>query len=320
MKFLLAVILIAALAGASDARTVTVAVPSQSMAQIALYGGQEKGYYREEGLDVELILMTAPVANLALIGGNVDFTTVPAAALNAALRGAPLRIIFNTFHKPMHWLYSRPQVREMKDLKGKRIGVDGLGGAMELLVQEILQRQGLKNEKDIHILGLGVQSNRYTALQTGAADAVILTFPFNFTAQQAGFRELVSFMKQDDMVQLAGAIVTREPLSDPSLVERFIRGTLKGLLYARANRAGAGSILARRIKINDELALRIYDLAHPGMSTDGTLQEELQQKELEQNLRRIGSKESPPVGKFFDFSLARKARAELDQMKWKPGP
>ena len=168
MKLILPVIVIAALVSASEAKTVRVAVPSQSMAQIALYAGQEKGYYQEEGLDVELILMPAPVANLALIGGNVDFTTVPAAALNAALRGATLRILFNTFHRPMHWLYARPQIGEVRELKGKRIGVDGLGGAMEILVQEILQRHGLKNEKDIVVLGLGVQSNRYAALQTGS--------------------------------------------------------------------------------------------------------------------------------------------------------
>ena len=320
MKLILPVIIIAALVSASEARIVRVAVPSQSMAQIALYAGQEKGYYREEGLDVELILMPAPVANLALIGGNVDFTTVPAAALNAALRGASLRILFSTFHRPMHWLYARPQVGEIKELKGKRIGVDGLGGAMEILVQEVLQRHGLKNEKDIVVLGLGVQSNRYAALQTGVADAVILTFPFNFTAQQAGFRELVAFMQQDDMVQLAGGVVAREPLGDPLLVEKFIRGTLKGLLYVRANRAGAASILAHRIKIKDDLALRIYDLAYPGMSMDGTLNEELQRKELTQNLKRLGLRQSSGVEKFFDFSLVQKTRAGLDAQKWKAGP
>ena len=319
MKFLATIILIVAFASASEAKIVSVAIPSQSMAQIALYAAQEKGYYREESLDVELILMTAPVANLALIGGNVDFSTVPAAALNAAIRGAPLRIVFSTFHRPMHWLYSGPQIREMKELKGKRIGVDGFGGAMEMLVQEILQRHGLRNDKDTVILALGVQSNRFTALQSGAVDAVILTFAFNFTAQEAGFRELISFMKQDDMVQLAGGIVVREPLSDPSLVEKFIRATLKGLLYARDNRAGTAAILARRIKIKDDLAIRIYDLARPGMSLDGTLGPELQKKELNQTLARTGLKETPPVEKFFDFSLVRKTRAELEATKWKPG-
>ena len=320
MKLILPVIVIAALVSASEAKTVRVAVPSQSMAQIALYAAQEKGYFQEEGLDVELILMPAPVANLALIGGNVDFTTVPAAALNAALRGATLRILFNTFHRPMHWLYARPQITELRELKGRRIGVDGLGGAMEILVQEILQKQGLKNEKDIVVLGLGVQSNRYAALQTGIADAVILTFPFNFTAQQTGFRELVAFMQQDELIQLAGAIVAREPLADPLVVEKFIRGTLKGLLYIRANRGGAATILARRIRIKDDLALRIYDLAYPAMSMDGTLKEELQKKELAQNLKRLGLKDSPPVEKFFDFSLVQKARAALDTQKWQAKP
>jgi NitT/TauT family transport system substrate-binding protein len=319
MKLIISLIAVFGVFAVSEARTVRVAVPSQSMAQIALYVAQDKGYYRDEGLDVELILMTAPVANLALIGGNVEFSTVPAAALNAAVRGAPLRILFSSFHRPMHWLYSRPQIREMKDLKGRKIGVDGFGGAMEMLVQEILQRHGLKNDKDIVILALGVQSNRFTALQSGIADAAILTFPFNFAAQEAGFRELVSFMKQDKLVQLAGGVVARDPPPDPSLVEKFIRATLKGLLYARDNRGGTAAILARRIKIKDDLALRIYDLARPGMSMDGALGSDLQKKELNQTLARTGLKETPPVERFFDFSLVRRIRAELEVAKWKAG-
>jgi ABC-type nitrate/sulfonate/bicarbonate transport system substrate-binding protein len=105
---LVGVLRITHIAEAADAK-VRVAIPSESMAQIAFYVGIEKGYYKQEGLDVELILMRAPVANLSLIGGDVNFSTVPAAALNAALRGAPLRVIYSTFYRPMHWLYAKPQ-------------------------------------------------------------------------------------------------------------------------------------------------------------------------------------------------------------------
>ena len=303
-------------AAAADVK-VRIAIPSESMAQIAFYAGLEKYFYRQEGLDVELILMRAPVANLSLIGGDVHFSTVPAAALNAALRGAPLKVIFSTFYRPMHWLYAKPQIRNIKDLKDKRIGVDGRGGAMEMLVREILEKNGV-NEKNAPLLALGVQSDRFFALQSGVVDATILTFPFNFTAQTAGFHQLASLLEQDDMVQLAGTLVLREPVADPSLVEKFLRGTLKGFLYARAHRASTAAILGRRIKIKEDLALRIYDLGRLGMSADGTVREDVQKKVLDQTVALVGLKQSAPIQKFFDFSLVKKVQAELDAAKWKP--
>jgi ABC-type nitrate/sulfonate/bicarbonate transport system substrate-binding protein len=297
---------------------VGVAIPSESMAQIAFYVGIEKGYYKQEGLDVELILMRAPVANLSLIGGNVQFSTVPAAALNAALRGAPLRVVYSTFYRPMHWLYAKSQIRNVKDLKNKRIGVDGRGGAMEMLVREILEKNGIGEEKNTSLLALGVQSNRFTALESGVVDATILTFPLNFTAESAGFRQLASFLEQEDMVQLAGTLVLRDPM-DASLAEKFLRGTMKGFISTRSRRAETAAILGRRLKIQNDLALRIYDLARPGMSPDGTLREDLQKKVLDQTADLVGLKQSPPVQKFFDFSVVKKVRADLEATKWKPG-
>ena len=81
---------------------------------------QEKGYFREEDLDVELILMTASVANMALLGGNVDFISSGSSAMGAIIRGAPLKFVFTCFNRPMHWLFSRPQIRDVKGLKGKK--------------------------------------------------------------------------------------------------------------------------------------------------------------------------------------------------------
>ena len=321
-RFIKVIILISMLwiaeVGEAAESKVRVAIPSESMAQIAFYAGVEKGYYKEEGLEVELILMGAPVANLSLIGGDVDFSTVPAAALTAAVRGAPLRVIYSTFYRPMHWLYAKPQIRSIQELRNKRIAVDGRGGAMEILAREILQKNGITGDKDALLLALGVQSNRLTALETGVVDATILTFPLNFTAETAGFHQLASFLDQDDMVQLAGTLVLREPISSPSVVERFLRGTYKGFLFTQANRNETAAILSRRIKIKNEVALRIYDLARPGMSSDGTVREDVQKKVLDQTVALVGLKQSPPVQKFFDFSMVKKVRADLESKKWKP--
>lgn len=115
----------------AEARQVTVSVPSLAMSQAAFYVANEKGFYNEEGLQVQLILMTARVANLALIGGDVDFSAGGMSGLTAAVRGTPMRILFTGFIRPMHWLYAAPAIRDLRSLKNKKIGIDGFGGAMD---------------------------------------------------------------------------------------------------------------------------------------------------------------------------------------------
>src|SRR5262245_29349288 len=77
----------------AEARTVRVGIPSHAITQISQYVAKDKGYYAEEGLEVELIVMAGPAANTALIAKELQFSIVPVAALTAAVRGAPLRIL-----------------------------------------------------------------------------------------------------------------------------------------------------------------------------------------------------------------------------------
>ncbi len=303
----------------AEARQVTVSVPSLAMSQAAFYVANEKGFYNEEGLQVQLILMTARVANLALIGGDVDFSAGGMSGLTAAVRGTPMRILFTGFIRPMHWLYAAPAIRDLRSLKNKKIGIDGFGGAMDVLLKEILSANNMS--RDVTTLGVGVLSTRYMALVNGVVDATLLTFPFNFMAEEAGYRELVSFIRQD-LIQLAGNIVVREQLlqSDPGLVEAFTRATVKGLIYTRDNRSGTIPILARSLKIKENAAASMYDLARPAMTADGTLTPQMQLKALQLILKSQESKESPSLDKLFDYSLVRKTTSELEAKGWRPRP
>ncbi|HEU4772138.1 MAG TPA: ABC transporter substrate-binding protein, partial [Candidatus Udaeobacter sp.] len=105
-----------------------------------------------------------------------------------------------------------------------------VGSSSHFLVQEILKRHGLDPVRDVTILGVGTTANRYQALQSGAIDATNLTPPFNFRAQEIGLRELVAYVKEDYLVEPAGAIVVRENLfqSDPHLIEKVVQGDAQG--------------------------------------------------------------------------------------------
>lgn len=303
-----------------EARTIHVAVPTLSMVVIAFTAAKEKGYYREEDLDVNLVVMRDTLGVSALIGGNVDFATMSGAGLTAIIGGMPLRFLFSTFFRPMFWIYAKPELQDIKALRGKRIGVTGLGSGPDNLLREILRRNGLEGGRDAVILALGLPATVATALRSGAVDAATVTPPFNFAVKDAGFRELVSFLKED-FVELQGSILANEKLlqSEPALVEKFVRGTLKGLRYAHENRAGTIPILVRYMKIKEDLAGQYYDLVRPIMTADGTASVELQKKILDQAVKVLAPKDSPAAEKIFNYSLARKVHAELEGAGWKAG-
>src|SRR6202008_24157 len=95
VMILASLLILAALCEPADARKVSVAVPDLSTSIVAFVVAKEKHFYDEEGLEVELIKMSAPLANLALIGGNVEFGAAGAAAIPSVMRGAPLKFLFH---------------------------------------------------------------------------------------------------------------------------------------------------------------------------------------------------------------------------------
>ena len=306
------------IAARSEAARLRLSVPVHGVSHVAFYVAKEKGYFKEEGLDVEVILMSGAIGIRALIAGDVDASTVGGSALPPIFRGALLRMVFISFDKPTHWLYARPDIHAVKDLKDKKVAVDGLGGTLESLLRSVLEKNGLEAGRDVPILAIGPPPGRFVALTSGAIDATLFTFPLNFRAEEAGFRELVNFVKQD-IVSLTGSIVVRES-SDAALVEKLVRGAVKGHLYARNNRSGAIPILARSLKIKVDEATRIYDAALPGMVSDGSINEGTQRRVIDDTRKSLGMKETVSPDKVFRFSLVDKINTELKVQGWRPAP
>jgi len=318
VRFALAVLSLFIHLGVAEAQKVRIGVPVLDVTQSALYVARDRGYYRKEGLEVDLILMRGGVANQALIAGNVEFTTVPTAGLQAALQGAPLKVVLSTFQKPMFWLYSRSEIRNVKELSGKKVAVSSLGAAGDSALRELLKKNGMDENREVAILAIGTTATRLGALSTGVVDAAMMTFPHNITAAESGFRELVSFIASE-IIQLQGAIVTREGLlrTETALVEKFLRATIKGIIYYSTNRSGAVPILAQNTKSQESLAMKVYDLVKPALTPDGILTEDLQKRVMAPLVERIG-RSDVAASKFFDFSFAQKINRELEAEGWKP--
>ena len=319
LRLLALFFLLSASAHAQELRKIYVAIPAVTPAVSSFAIAKEKGYYREEGLDVELVQMPSAVGTQALIGGNVKFSTLGGASMPPLLRGAPLRFLFATFHRPMFWLYSHRDIRSVAELKGRKVGVSSLGSGPDSILRDALKKNGLDGGRDVAILPVGSGTARFYALQAGSVDAAMLSIPANFLAQDAGFRELVSFVDQD-VVELQGSIMAPVSLmeSDPALVEKFVRGSLKGFIAFRDSRAAAIQILTKFLRLKEDITARIYDLARRGLTPDGTIGEALQRKSLEHVIDRVGVKEPPPLSKLFDFSVTRKVNEELRAKGWRP--
>ena len=318
-RLILCLLTIFGFAAIGDARTVNVAVVGFTV-NTAFTSAKEKGYYRDEGLEVQFILMNAVVASRALIAKDVEFASLSGAALTAIVAGAPLRFVFSSLQRPLLWLYTKPDIREVKGLKGKRVGVSSIGSNDDFLLRDLLRRNGVDADKDVAILGLGGPLG-HAALRGGSVDAAVTVLPHNFRLGEEGYRELIALIKED-WVDLNGSAVVHEELvqSDPVLIEKFIRGTIKGFLHYRDNRAGTVPVIARYLKVKEDLAGKIYDVTRPVMTADGAVNEELQRKSLEPLLKRLGPKETPPLGRIFNYSLARKINADLENERWKPRP
>ncbi|HEY7163327.1 MAG TPA: ABC transporter substrate-binding protein [Candidatus Binatia bacterium] len=321
LNVLLGVMLVvsAGRAGAQELVKVPVQIPSITPAATAFAVARDRGYYRQEGLDVQLIVMASGLGTQALIAGNVKFSTAGGAGLLPILRGAPVRYMFTTFQRPMFWLYSKPEIRSVENLRGKKVGVSSLGSGPDSLLREILKKYGLEGGREVIILPVGSGTARFYALQAGSVDAAMLSIPANFMAQEAGFRDLVSFIDQE-WIELQGTVNVTDQLlaSDPVLVEKFIRGTLKGFIHFRDQRQSTLAILSRFLRVKEDAAIRIYDVMRPSMTDNGVTSEEIQRKSIEHVVGRVGVKEAPRLDKIFDYSLAIKVRQELQAKGWKP--
>jgi NitT/TauT family transport system substrate-binding protein len=305
----------------SDAqnRKVRVAMPGYTIAGISFLTAKLNGYYAAEGLDAELIAMRAPTANLALLSGSVEFSTVPLLGLTTALRGGGLKVLLVHFDRPQHALFTKNEIQNLKLLRGKKIAVAGPGVVDDLLLRDYLAANGIDGGRDVSILSIGAADTRVASLIGGAVDAAMLIAPFTFAAHDAGFREFAVFRDQGFLLPSGGIVARDESVkADPALVERFVRASVMGFIHSRDNRSGAIRVLTRTLKIDETTATKVYDSSRPTMTADGALTEDGQKKMAAFVAKTAGLKDVASAEKVFDFSFVRKAHAALQAKIWQP--
>lgn len=312
--------LILGLAIKAQAQPVKVEFPCYCTQYLPFVVGQQLGYYKEEGLEVKLVLASGTLASVGLLSGEMDFQAGGSTPIIVNIRGGrPIKTVFSPYWPSSLWLYSKPTITEIKQLKGRKVAVSGRGTPIEEHLEAVLKKRGLDGERDVAFVAMGLPSTRYVALTSGSIDAAVLTETHIFAAREAGFRELADFSKEG-MVLLSGSINVLENVlqSKPALVEKFVRATLKALTYTRENRSGTIRVMFTDFKVEEKLAPKIYDLMQPGFTQDGTVSEEIQKKAIEQVLTALGSQKTISLETIFDYSLPRRIQRELQTKGWRP--
>jgi NitT/TauT family transport system substrate-binding protein len=286
----------------------------------------DKGYYQQLGLDVEVIYAGGGVATPALMSGTLEFSTSTGSAVSAILKGAALKVIM-TLSETVPWkLWStQPEIRTLEDLQGKAVGVQTRGDLFELSMRAALMKRGLSGDFVSYLpLGFG-GTQRLAVIQSGTLPAVLLTNLEEKIARDKGVLDrarLLIDLGQDVQIPNNGlAIADKMLTTNPSLVERFVRGTLMGVRYVRAHPEGALQIFAKRVpNVPLDLLRRSVDEAAAAMLADGTTTRPVQESEIALRSAMLGlpRQQTPGLDKIFDYSPVVKVADHLQAAHWMP--
>src|SRR6202035_3101416 len=220
---------------ARAAETVLVGSVDPNSANLwPLYIGQKKGYFAAAGLNIDLIFApsnAAVIQQLAAGAYNITPSAGMVDPIRAIEKGAPEAIVRIVIQAPPYTLLAKPGIKTMAQLKGKTIIIGGSKDIPRIFTERMLAPSGLK-PTDYDLIFAGATSARFSALQSGAVDAAILTVPFNFYAETAGFTNLgFTFDYLPDM-PFAGMAVNRDwAAADGDVLKRFLDCYNKGVAW-----------------------------------------------------------------------------------------
>jgi NitT/TauT family transport system substrate-binding protein len=296
-------------------KKIRMGISTTSIAFLSIYAAQLKGFYRDEGIDLELILMPATLASSAVLTGDIDYNGAVTGVIAAAVQGRPIKVLIFTADRSLQSIISRKEIKEPKDLKGKKIAGSTPGATATLLARLAAKHFGLDPDRDVVILTMGGgDSARLAALESGIADATILSVPISIVAVEKGYRDLFFLGEIARFPQTGFGTSDKKIKENPDEVLRMVRATLRGLMFTwdESNRDAILDIIMKRLKIDDRrFAAEVFRLRTRGLTRDASVRPDGVQALID--MQRESSKVTRPVpiAQVIDYSFVEKARKEL---------
>ncbi len=305
---------------AADKVKVSYVVPTVQYGSLMV--GIDKGFFAQEGIEVELVQAGGGVATPALIAGDLNFSGSPSVAVSANLKGAHLKAIFVGSDHSAFQLWAQPDIKTFDDLKGKPIGIISRGDTTEIVIRYILAKHSLPDDF-VSYTPLGTGTARIAALATGSFPAALLDAGDVKDMHEAGkMGKLHLLMDMAKEVRMTfGGFATSDAMisNNRDVVRRTVRGLMKGLVVVRSDRAATIASLVKHGS-TETAANADYELNSPSLSPTSVVSDEDQAFELKLRARMLSVDDTkiPPASNFFDFSFVKQAAAELKAENWKP--
>jgi ABC-type nitrate/sulfonate/bicarbonate transport system substrate-binding protein len=266
---------------------------------------RQRGFLREQNLDIKLLLTRSEVDRAALVSGSVDYTLRAGSSFVSAARGLPVRIVLLGTMKPFWGLVVRPQVNSVSELKGKSVGVPGLLGSQQVSAKFILKHYGVDPDKDV-VYRVVDTGSRIAAILSGAIDSSMMDYGEAFRAKKAGLKMLVNAADLHSLLAGGLAVNIKKLKEQPDQVRRMLKAMTQALQYIQDNPDGTQQIMLNWLKIDREMAADIYQMARNNYTKNGMVEESTLNSLVTTMLAEAGIKNVSP-SQLVDFSLLQQA-------------
>jgi NitT/TauT family transport system substrate-binding protein len=290
-------------------KKVRLSVTSIAVTELQFRIALLKGFYRDEGLDVEIVLIRGALGIQALLGGSVDYTSAAGSVIAAAARGLPVRLILVVNFTPQFDLVGQPDIKSISQLKGKIVGISSRGGAVDILTQTILSQHGVTPNKDATLIVIGSPEELVAALKTGRIAACLLTSPRQLILYREGFSRLAYSGDYLSSYPTGGIGTTEEKIKNsPTEVLSVVRASLKGLQYFAQHRSESVDFISKYLGIKDRsLAEEVFDLQVSRVLGRSYLDDAWMRGAIDFTKKSTGVTKELAPAQVFDFSFAEKA-------------
>jgi ABC-type nitrate/sulfonate/bicarbonate transport system substrate-binding protein len=292
---------------------VVIAYPSRSIASIDLYIAQDRGFFRQEALDADLVQVRGNIAMAAMLAGETHAVNNVGTIIRAMERNdAPLKIVSMSLKRNLFWLVTRPEIKTISDLRGKVLGTTTIGGSQHLAAARMLRKGGLDPDKDVTVMAAGDVPAQLQSLLSGVMQAAALSPPTVILARDK-YKLKILGSAVEDIINLQNGLAVSEKLlrEKRDLVKRIIRARTRANRYFWENERGTAEVLAKYLRVELSVAMESHRLARQAFTANGIPTDKEIDEFLKSDAELLKLREPVSPVKLFDFNLQREVNQEL---------
>ena len=271
----------------------------------------KRGFFKEEGIEAEVIRMNANVAITALASGDTDYTMIFGSVVRAAIRGLPVKVVASFIDGSTHALIGRPEFKSAKELKGKTLGIQAYGATDHVAAIMMLKHMGVDAEKDIKVVALGPAAARLSALKENIVEIAVISPPGDEEGRKLGFNVLARAYELFSFPFVGLGTNLRKLKEKPDEVKRTIKALIKANRYIRSNRDGSIQTLMEWGRTSKENASLSYDAVVRVFNADGSIPDDGLQAVIEAAMKDAKVTRQVSAGEVADLTLVREAQKDL---------